>query len=218
MNEVGRAGRTILFVSHNLALLQSVCTHGLVLEAGKQIGFGTIDEALSLYQKRHLQSTAAERGTTDLLALPRGAGRQTCFKSALLKHSPEALPNQVFIEEEISLTLQAQLPEAASEDLHVLVRWTTELGATVFSLSSMFQHGPIDKARELAAQCTFKVPPLIAGIYYLSFELYSKGSIIDELPSALMLEVAHHDYYRLGFQLPTHLGSTLVKASWKINS
>ena len=34
MSEVARGGRTILFVSHNSAAIQSLCTHGLVLSGG----------------------------------------------------------------------------------------------------------------------------------------------------------------------------------------
>ena len=35
MSEVAKAGRTVLFVSHNQAALRSLCTHGIVLRDGR---------------------------------------------------------------------------------------------------------------------------------------------------------------------------------------
>ena len=35
MSEVAKAGRTVLFVSHNQAALRSLCTHGIVLRKGR---------------------------------------------------------------------------------------------------------------------------------------------------------------------------------------
>ncbi|GGA88866.1 ABC transporter ATP-binding protein [Flavobacterium palustre] len=45
-------GRTVLFVSHNMAAVKSLCTRGIVLEHGKVIFEGGIDEAISEYLNR----------------------------------------------------------------------------------------------------------------------------------------------------------------------
>ncbi|WP_026714564.1 ABC transporter ATP-binding protein [Flavobacterium daejeonense] len=42
-------GRTVLFVSHNMAAVKSLCTRGIVLEHGKVAFEGGIDEALNRY-------------------------------------------------------------------------------------------------------------------------------------------------------------------------
>jgi lipopolysaccharide transport system ATP-binding protein len=50
VNEVTREdGRTVLFVSHNSAALQSICDTGLWLSQGKVAGVGPIDECLAAY-------------------------------------------------------------------------------------------------------------------------------------------------------------------------
>ncbi|AWG25379.1 ABC transporter ATP-binding protein [Flavobacterium kingsejongi] len=43
-------GRTVLFVSHNMAAVKSLCTRGIVLEHGKVKFTGDIDSCLSVYQ------------------------------------------------------------------------------------------------------------------------------------------------------------------------
>jgi lipopolysaccharide transport system ATP-binding protein len=47
LQDVAGHGRTVLFVSHNLAAVKSLCTKGIVLERGKAQQFSTIEGALS---------------------------------------------------------------------------------------------------------------------------------------------------------------------------
>ena len=44
-------GRTVLFVSHMTAALQQLCNRGLLLEHGRLVGTGGIDEVVAEYQK-----------------------------------------------------------------------------------------------------------------------------------------------------------------------
>jgi lipopolysaccharide transport system ATP-binding protein len=49
MGEVARQGRTVLFVSHNMAAVRSLCTRGIVLDRGK-VGFdGEVERAIYGY-------------------------------------------------------------------------------------------------------------------------------------------------------------------------
>ncbi|HTV40875.1 MAG TPA: ABC transporter ATP-binding protein [Candidatus Sulfotelmatobacter sp.] len=45
-------GRTVLFVSHNLAAMGALCQKGIVLESGKVVHSADIDQCLSFYQSR----------------------------------------------------------------------------------------------------------------------------------------------------------------------
>lgn len=60
MGEVAQSGRTVLFVSHNMAAVQRLCTRGIVLVAGQVAMRGTTEEAVSEYLRliRTLQKTA----------------------------------------------------------------------------------------------------------------------------------------------------------------
>ncbi len=50
MQDISRGqGRTVLFVSHNMAAVKSLCTRGIVLEHGSIKFEGNIDEALNIY-------------------------------------------------------------------------------------------------------------------------------------------------------------------------
>lgn len=52
MQDISReGGRTVLFVSHNMAAVRSLCTRGILIENGKTIFFGDIDDTIDLYLK-----------------------------------------------------------------------------------------------------------------------------------------------------------------------
>jgi lipopolysaccharide transport system ATP-binding protein len=49
MDEVARGGRTVLFVSHNLAAVQKLCKTGILLENGEIISRGNIQTVVNTY-------------------------------------------------------------------------------------------------------------------------------------------------------------------------
>lgn len=49
MEEVGKEGRTVLFVSHNLGAIKSLCNSGIVLSSGNLIYQGLISKCISYY-------------------------------------------------------------------------------------------------------------------------------------------------------------------------
>ena len=57
MQDISKSeGRTVLFVSHNMAAVRSLCTKGMLIENGKTIFFGDIDETIDLYLKSSIFS------------------------------------------------------------------------------------------------------------------------------------------------------------------
>src|SRR6202030_4871351 len=49
MHEVRRGGRTVLFVSHNMAAVENLCERGLVLHQGKVVYHGPVKGAIRYY-------------------------------------------------------------------------------------------------------------------------------------------------------------------------
>lgn len=59
MRDVTREGRTVVFVSHNLAAVRSLCPRALVLESGKLVFDGPTDDAVHRYLAGGAGKTAA---------------------------------------------------------------------------------------------------------------------------------------------------------------
>jgi lipopolysaccharide transport system ATP-binding protein len=62
LKSVGRtSGRTILFVSHNMAAVRSICTRGILLDHGVTVMQGNIDEIVDFYLRDSPQVGAASQ-------------------------------------------------------------------------------------------------------------------------------------------------------------
>ena len=69
MEEVGRQGRTILFVSHNLAAIRDLCTRTIVLDEGRLVFEGPTSVAISSYSGNVTRGTLAREWQTHEEAL-----------------------------------------------------------------------------------------------------------------------------------------------------
>ena len=64
MREVGRSGCTVLFVSHNMPAVESLCTRALLLDGGRLVQDGDVRELIGEYHRRML--TASDGGVVVL--------------------------------------------------------------------------------------------------------------------------------------------------------
>jgi len=74
MHEVSKGGRTVLFVSHNMAAIKSLTTHGIVLNSGAIIFNGSSEDAILSYA----QATTA--AVSDIRPLNWGRGVHTAIQ------------------------------------------------------------------------------------------------------------------------------------------
>ncbi len=76
MNEVRQSGRTVLFVSHNMATVENLCQHGVVLEQGRLSFLGSAKEAVQHYLKQQAVNEGGVKShVVDLKDSPRrGSG------------------------------------------------------------------------------------------------------------------------------------------------
>jgi homopolymeric O-antigen transport system ATP-binding protein len=58
MREVGRAGRTVVFISHNMAAVSALCTRAIVLEGGRPVFDGTARDGVRQYLENNLADSA----------------------------------------------------------------------------------------------------------------------------------------------------------------
>src|SRR5262249_2138215 len=81
MSEVANGGRTVLFVSHNLATAEHLCNKVVLLEAGKTVYAGRPDEVTAVY----LNSISDQSADTDvtLVDLTHAAGRPNNYRQML---------------------------------------------------------------------------------------------------------------------------------------
>jgi len=184
MAEVARLGRTILFVSHNLGLVRSLCRRGVLLENGGLVCDGTAEETVA----RYLESLE-EAAATDLLehTQRRGSGR---VRLARL----EIIGVDGFATQQLQAGGPVRFVLHATERLPALSCSFTiydSFGQAVTSFDSAL-HSAADSTDESGAPrfvCELDELFLAPGRYRINAALSCDDEMLDHIEGAAVLEI-----------------------------
>lgn len=113
MQGVIRSGRTILFVSHNIAAVSSLCTKGLVLDHGESRFFGTASEAISIYERMTSTQSNSPGSTFDPALAGRHIGDTYARLDLVQVIDAARQPTVEFkLEEEVTVCMEFALNES----------------------------------------------------------------------------------------------------------
>lgn len=209
MQDVSRAeGRTILFVSHNMAAVRSLCTTGLVLENGITTFTGTSEDAVSYYLKDSGGQTAYER-VFDQLGLEGvfRLERIRVFNTGKTPGSVVEENQEVVVETELFMIDQ---PEAYHVTFHLL----NEEGDALFSAShtreDVYLHSGLNRLRMIFPKRFFN-----PGVFSLKFFLVKdrKRSVFSE--SDILLFTVTHSSRQLGVYMGKEPGYIRPSLQWE---
>ncbi len=188
MEQVAGGGRTVLFVSHNMAAIQQLCSRALYLEHGRLAGIGEPQTEIRHYLGT---ATAGSGRVRDLAALARGGDLRGGARILTAELAPAAglAPWTLAFRAPLRLTFAVEV----KNDLP-----TCELGIGVFNLQgqeilstlSSWQGdlGPLAPGR-YAFTVDFGVLDLTPGNYRCGVGLKSNRDLEDYLPEACEFEV-----------------------------
>jgi lipopolysaccharide transport system ATP-binding protein len=155
-------GRTVLFVSHNMASVKTLCTKAIVLEHGKVVFEGQTDEAVSYYLKGGTsldnQKQFGDAYDTSIFKL------HQISVNNVTKHADAPIVEDQDIVISTDLSMKSKHPE----NYHITYHLYNELGDAMFS----FSHA---KSKLFLVQghnrltCTIPKSFLQSGQYFLSF-------------------------------------------------
>ena len=218
MGEVSRAGRTVLFVSHNMAAVEHLCKIGLVLERGRLAFHGHARDAIEYYVRSPAgEGPDAGSHSTDL---SRAATRHARFLPALRRlelftsdGAPLAanLPVGGFFRAAVRFVL-----ERPTSSFDVTIRFDDLLGQRILVVSTAFDPTVPrrEQGGELEAACEIASLPLTPGSYKLRVALLVGNVEVDVVDDARRLTVVASDYYGTG-QIP-RAGTFVVPHRWSI--
>jgi lipopolysaccharide transport system ATP-binding protein len=185
MNEVAKEGRTVVFVSHNLAIIQALCTRGVLLERGEVMADAPINQAIDDYL-RTLESSAStdllERTDRDTRAYDETLVRQ------LEIQGPSGQANAVVAGQAatIAVELTEELPAMECQ-----LTIANSLGQPICTLDSEMS-APAD-VRESGLgpriECEIPALPLVPGRYRIDVIVKAKRQIQDGLQAAAFFDV-----------------------------
>ncbi len=223
MDEVAKSGRTVLFVSHNMNAVMSLCTRAVWLCDGRVAADSEPRRAVADYlaaQQEQVAKTRTGVGHFDLRGAARNGvearGRARVLTSLQIRDA-RGLPTDVA---ECGAALELEIGYAHDEPLarptFGIVISKPEIGHIAF-LQTLLQHGPIDKLpAEGRILCRVPRLPLAPGSYELSVGASTAGEQLDWVERCASLEVQPADFYGTGQPPRSDKGPLLLDAEWNM--
>jgi lipopolysaccharide transport system ATP-binding protein len=210
MNDISiNEGRTILFVSHNLAAMKNLCTKSMLLEKGRNVAIGSPAEVIERYILENSSKTAA---ISCLRGFPRTAGNQEAILEAWVENGSQQVVTDVLMGSPANFCFRFK----ANHDLTQAgfgFGIETIFGQRVFTLNNYIASRQ-DIAPIAEGIAVFQVPeiPLLPGKYFVSLSIVEQNSIfIDYTERAIHFNVLENDVFGTGKMLQSSQGLTYVK-------
>jgi lipopolysaccharide transport system ATP-binding protein len=219
MKDIAHEGRTVLFVSHNMGAVNSLCRSGIVIEQGHAIFQGTAAQASDLY----LQTVLPEMQKQPLADRVDRKGNKAMI---LVGFSPQdktgAVIEQVPNGETVRLVFDFQAdPKALPYKARFGFVIRSMEGIVLSQLHSRYLEQTFDVDRALCRiTATIKRFPFAPGRYYLDTYLEVGGGNIpaDYMIQAAALDVVDGDFYGAGYQVYGRESAYLLDGSFTLES
>jgi len=211
MRDVTRKGRTVLFVSHNMAAIQGLCSKCYLLNGGRLIAEGSPESVLERYLA---DASVAARVQLGQRKDRQGSGDIRFLETAVLDAKGRPIDGALSGQDIAIAVSYGSRDEAPISRLDVHITFYTTSGQFMFNCSSEGSCHRFEVAPP-TGQVICHIPelPLAPGRYV--FNLFSTvgGVIADWVQEAGVLHVAAGDYFGTG-RLKTHEDGFLVKHKW----
>jgi lipopolysaccharide transport system ATP-binding protein len=214
MGDVAKAGRTVLFVSHNMAAVEGLCERAVLLDQGRVELSGDPATVIAAYLSR-----SGEEYVDDLLSRSprRGDGRMRivdwCVFDAMYGEG-----NVVGCGNPCEFRLRYTSNPGGGDLPKVSVALVVKdaLDRPLLSGATHVVNADFDRLPSSGSlRCCFDTFPLVPGVYYLYIWCSVNGEIADRIENAGSFRVAERDFFGTG-RMPqaTKHGFILLKHRW----
>jgi homopolymeric O-antigen transport system ATP-binding protein len=218
MSEVSRQGRTVLFVSHNMAAIEELCRRGLVLDSGRLVFQGSAKDAIRYYTSTMLGARMTNSHVIDLTqALDRRSPQGKFLQRLeLYANGDEPLTAGIPVGGQLKVRVHFTLPRpTAVYDLGL--GFNNAFGQRVFTAHTLFEPDR-DHAQVAGRQtwvCEIPSLTLLPGDYAVRVWLDIGNVEADLIDSAARITVLESDFYGTG-KLPSD-GSLVLEHHWALS-
>jgi lipopolysaccharide transport system ATP-binding protein len=210
MREVSRGGRTVLFVSHNLASVEALCDRGVLLQGGQLARLGPVRAVVRAYHQSLHGSTTG--GAVSLAELDGPERHQKILRHAVLLD--EAGEPTQYVPLGGTFRLRIGLDVDHPIDLPTLgIGIDDSLDQRLLSLHTPISRNPIRRIDgDCEAECRVPTFPLAPGDYWVKLAVSVNGNDIDSVERVLCFTVGNADAFGQGRGF--HRGVCVAPSEW----
>ena len=215
MGEVTAQGRTVLFVSHQLAAVEQLCDRVIWLNEGSVISSGPSTEIISKYLNDGSSNKIGPGG--DLSTWP----RELPLEPILMRGKINGIPFQKhhFVKplKPLRIELELEIPRPLMR-CNFAINFKNIREENIYSVNTRWIMEKIDleKKGSYKIVCEIDELPLAPKVYNLTFAIRSNDIMIDFVDKVAAIEIARDDVYGTGELPDSKQGYFLSQARWHI--
>ena len=212
MEDISTQGRTIIFVSHQLKMIENLCTRSFLLEKGKISKNGNTKETIECYLSKIYSH---DSGSLKLLDRKdrRGSGEIIVSSIKLIRHDKDQ-SNYICCGEGVKFLINFIKVKDLNHnnDIEFCLNIDNDSHQRLAILSSNAISCKIEVSKLLKNGLIIEIEklPLLPGNYYLTVFLGSERYILDWISNAFTVSIIENDYFSTGKLPPKGHGDLLI--------
>jgi lipopolysaccharide transport system ATP-binding protein len=216
MRDVSASGRTVLFVSHNMAAIEGLCNRCLFISEGKLAADGQPHELVTKYLAAEAVPENATRG---LAAHPgRRGGLKPIMRRISLQSEQGREASAIRMGEGLSVRVDLDSATPIRPYLSVCIK--NNYGVPILTASTRVQNQyqfpePVSVA---SVVCHLRKLPLLQGTYSIDLFLTEEYQDLDIVYDAISFEVIAADVFGTGQIPPPNHGSIFWPAEFELHA
>lgn len=215
MKDVAKCGRTVLFVSHNMAAIKNLCPRSCLMHNGNLIYDGKTDDVIRAYYNSdgsNVHKSIIERDDR------KGNGRIK-FTDIKIKNIDGDVIDKIQSGEEVDIAVEYIVND-------IRIKNNLDIHITFYSVDGKYMFTCSTEANGYQCQtypsegriiCKIRKFPLTSGSYSITLYSKYKGEVADWIVNTTTLTVFDGDFYGTG-KLSSHKEGFLVEHEWDMES
>lgn len=214
MGQVASQGRTVLFVSHNMSAIETLCSKVMILETGRVVFLGETRNALEFYLSQEI-----ERNT--FIDLRQHLGRWPRMKSIIvglrIRDANNIESNIIKLGESIKFEIELDPQNEIFTSPSVNIGLYNHFGQIVCALKSDIQSQVLNRVdQSCVVECIFENVRLIPGEYIIGLSFSENKKNLDRLDNVCIVEVLIKDIYGTGKTNRMTTGLIAPEVRWNV--
>ncbi len=215
MDDISKSGRTVIFVSHQMASITALCSKCILMTGGRLDRFGEtkpiVEEYLQGFSDGKAKSVAS-RGDR------KGNGTVQVTDIRFLQAATGVPVELIMSGQDILIEVSYESTDPAAEQIDefsVILLFHTGMGQFVMILSSRMANGAFERVPQ-NGRVFCRVPkfPLMAGSFHITSMLYANGFLADEVQNAITIHVETGDFFGTGVSKAFGRQGVYVPHTW----
>ncbi len=210
MEDVTNEGRTVLFVSHNMGVIASLCDRVMLLKRGQVEQVGATDDVIDYYQQN---SGGAQNAALSERLDRRGEGEIRFTQLEFFDGSGNAVSSAIS-GQPLTIVLD-YVAERSFSALDFAISFRTVTATPLILCKASHGVGAFDiQPGSGKVFCHIDELPLADGNYYLNIAIQQKAITYDWIERAAPINVITLDYYGNGIAPDKGHSPLLLRSQW----